>query len=191
LVSALLAAGGPAFSLDEARDKWDVLLAARYAAIGGAAGSAAAAVLTAGGVAAPSLLAKRVVHALAACLSVLALAALSTAAICWAHLQSKLSAYPYASLQLGYSWTLIVAAGGLLVLAATLLVAHALCLCLCPRACCARGAHASGSDDTDDVELTVRTTSSQRTQKQRLRRASGAGSAASSASAGARVFGEA
>lgn len=62
-------------------------------------------------------------------------------------MEGKWSNYPYANLQLGYSWTLMAAGGGLGIVGMLLLVGHGMCLCFAPRACCA------AELDEDDLEL--------------------------------------
>lgn len=149
-VQALMAAD-PRVSWSEARDKWPVFLAARYAAIGASAACAAVALLVAAGVGCTRLAPKRVVYGVAAAANVLAVLAWAVSLVCWSTINATLSNYPLADMQLGYSWACGGGAAGLAAVSALTLCGYSLCLCLCPGACCARGR--ADSTDGDATEL--------------------------------------
>jgi hypothetical protein len=149
-VQALMAAD-PRVSWSEARDRWPVFLAARYAAIGAAAACAAVALLVAAGVGCAGLRAKRVLYGLAAATNVLAVLAWAVALVCWSNINATLSNYPLADMKLGYSWACAAGAAGLAAVSALTLTGHGLCLCLCPGACCARARGGSDADGTTEL----------------------------------------
>lgn len=143
----MLLKSDPTMPFHEASDRWPLMLTTRYCMIGATAGCFAVALLTIVGIAARTLMPKRVLYTIAASVNLLCVLALAAALICWSQINKVVSNYRYADFKLGYSWTLGAASGGLAIVASILLVAHGMCLCFCPGACCSR--RVDGLEDED------------------------------------------